>query len=420
MSGQNIYIKRKRYAAGLLWQPLVAGFTPRAYAYKLARGIDHRLNRYISYNGMVGLGARVNGQRSGMPSIAAEIVEALPGYASMLCAFQVDGKFVLVAVRNGVIIYDLFFESEEKAREKFAELFEIPDWNALFAPASWGMPRTVERDLTDLISGASHGVLHSISHFGAGVVSLFLFALFGFLFLYIFREPINEMFSPKPQVARQNPELVAEYKRQIEEKNKELDKEFNMRQPAPVEPLIMPFESLPDVAERADLCYRAIGFLMQQVPGWNQTSAECGETHVFATFKRSFGTLDDFYAVAADIMPGVFVQEISDDQILVRAKLPERVTRPSQDVRDADSVVRDLTSRFQAINMDANISVVVDAVANDTQSTEIYVVEVAAESKMVPSQFMLIFDDFGGVYMTKAAWNVARKMWNYEVIIYAK
>ena len=104
------------YLRRLLWQPLVSGFTPRAYAYKLARGIDHRLNLYISYNGMVGLGARANGQRSGMPSVAAEIVEALPGYASMLCAFQVDDKFVLVAVRNSVIIYDLFFESESDAR----------------------------------------------------------------------------------------------------------------------------------------------------------------------------------------------------------------------------------------------------------------------------------------------------------------
>lgn len=420
MSGQYIRIRRKKYAAGLLWQPLVAGFTPRAYAYKLARGIDKRLNRYISYNDMIGLGARINGQVSGMPSIAVEIVDALPGYSSMLCAFHIDEKYVIVAVRNGVIIYDLLFDSESAAREKYAELAEIPDWNAAFAPASWGMPRTVERDLSDLINGSSHGVLRPISRFGTGMISLILFGLFVFQFLYIFREPINEMFSAKPQMARQNPELVAEYKRQIEEKNKELDKEFNMRQPVPVEPLVMPFDSLPGAAERADLCYRAIGFLMQPVTGWNQTVAECGQTHAFATFKRSFGTLDDFYAIAANVMPGVFVQEISDDEILVRAKLPERITGPSREGRDADEIVRELTSRFQAINLDANMMVIVDAVSNETQSAELYVVEIGCETKLVPSQFMLIFDDFDGVYMTKAAWNVARKTWNYEVIIYAK
>ena len=420
MSGQYVHIKRKKYAAGLLWQPLVAGFTPRAYAYKLSHGIDRRLNKYISYNDMIGLGARVNGHRSGMSSVAVEIVDALPGYASMLSAFAVDNKFVLVAVRNGVIIYDLLFDSEADAREKYAELAEIPDWNALFAPAAWGMPRAVERDLTDLISGSSHGVLRSISRLGTGLISFILLFLFALQFLYIFREPINEMFSAKPQIAQQNPELVAEYKRQIEEKNKELDKEFNMRQPVPVEPLVMPFDSLPSPAERADLCYRAIGFLMQPVTGWNQTVSECGETHAFATFKRSFGTLDDFYSMAANIMPGVFVQEISDDEILVRAKLPERVVAPSHETRDSDEIVRELTSRFQAINLDANMTVVVDAVSNETQSVELYVVEISAESKLVPSQFMLIFDDFSGVYMTKAAWNVARRTWNYEVIIYAK
>jgi hypothetical protein len=104
----------------------------------------------------------------------------------------------------------------------------------------------------------------------------------------------------------------------------------------------------------------------------------------------------------------------------VRAKLPERVVAPSHETRDSDEIVRELTSRFQAINLDANMTVVVDAVSNETQSVELYVVEISAESKLVPSQFMLIFDDFSGVYMTKAAWNVARRTWNYEVIIYAK
>ena len=418
MANQYIYIKRKRYAAGLLWQPLVAGFTPRAYAYKLARGIDHRLNLYIAYNNMIGLGARANGLRAGMPSVAAEIIEALPGYASMLCAFKIDGKYVLVAVRNGVILHDLLFEDEAKAREKYAELSEIPDWNAAFAPAAWGMPRAVERNLGDLLFGNTHGTLRPISRVTSNILSFILIVVFAFLFLYVFRDSINEMFAPKPQMAKIDPELQAEYKRQIEEKNKELDAEYNIR-PEP-EPLVFPFDSLPDMMERADVCYRAIGFLMQPITGWNQSSAECGETHAFATFKRSFGTLDDFYTIAGQIMPGVYVQEMNENEILVRAKLPDRVREYSRDERDPDTLVRELTSRFQAINLDANITVVVDVVSNQSQSAEIYVAEISAETKLVPEQFMQIFDGFGGVYMTKATWNVARKTWNYEVIIYAK
>lgn len=419
MPNQYIHVKRKKYAAGMVWQPMVAGFTPRAYAYKLARGIDRKLNRFIAYSGMIGLGARANGQRSGMPSVAVEIIEGLPGYSSMLCAFAVDGKYVIVAVRNGVILSDLLFDNESDAREKYAELAEIPDWNARFAPAEWAMPRAVERDLAEIVSGGVHGVLRPISRMGAGTMSLLLLLLFGVLFLYLFREPINQIVTPKTQVAKINPELAAEYKRQIEEKNKELDKEFNMRQEPVVEPLVMPFESLPDVGERADLCYRAIAFLMQPVAGWNQTSAECDETHAFATFRRSFGTLDDFYSIAASVMPGVFVQEITDDEIQVRAKLPARILSYSRDERNPDDLVRELTSRFQSISLNANITVVVDAVANATQSAELYIVEVSAASKLVPYQFMQIFDGFDGVYMTRASWNTSGKIWNYEVIIYA-
>ena len=180
MIKQYVQIRRKKYAAGLLWQPLVSGFTPRAYAYKLSRGIDKRLNLYIAYNNMIGLGMRANGLRPGMPSVAAEIIEALPGYSSVLCAFKVDGKFVLVAVRNGVILQDLLFEDETKAREKYAELSEIPDWNAAFAPAAWGMPRAVERNLSDLLFGNTHGALRQIDTIASNIASLVL--LLSFIF----------------------------------------------------------------------------------------------------------------------------------------------------------------------------------------------------------------------------------------------
>ena len=420
LSGQYIYIKRKKYASGLVWQPMVAGFTTRAYAQKLANGIDRRLNLYIRYNEMIGLGARSNGLRSGMPSIAIEIINALPGYSSMLGAFRVQDKFVLVAVRNGVILQDLLFNDENSAREKYAELNDIPDWNATFAPASWGIPRAVDRNLVELISGRVHGVLRPISRLASGMMSLILFTLFALVFLYLFREPINRVFSPKPQISKINPELAAEYKRKIEEKDKELDEQFNIRQEPVNQPIALPYDSLPDPFERADLCYRAIGFLMQQVVGWNQTMVECGETHVSATFRRSFGTLDDFYIIAGDIMPGIFVQEINDDEVFVRAKLPERNLYGSYDLRDVDTIVRELTSRFQAIGIDANVTPITDVISNGMQSVDVYFAGVTAETKLIPDEFVRIFEDFGGVYMTKVSWNANRKTWNYEVIIYAK
>ncbi len=420
MSGQYVYIKRKKYASGLLWQPMVSGFTTRAYAQKLANGIDRSLNLYIRYNEMVGLGARAKGHRSGMPSIAIEIINALPGYSSMLGAFQIQDKFVLIAVRNGVILHDLLFDDENAAREKYAELNEIPDWNATFAPAAWGIPRAVDRSLIELISGRVHAVLHPISRFTSGITSVFLLLIFVFVLLYFFREPINRVFAPKPQMSKINPELAAEYKKKIEEKDKELDKQFDINREPEEQPVVLPFDALPDPFERAYLCYRAIGFLMQPIAGWNQLDVECGNEYVSANFRRSFGTLDDFYVIAGDVMPGVFVQEMNDDELSVRAKLPERELFQSYDLRDVDTIVRELTSRFQSINMNANVMPVTDVVSNGSESLNVYFVGVNVETKLIPEQFIRIFEDFGGVYMTKVSWNATRKMWNYEVIIYAK
>jgi hypothetical protein len=81
--------------------------------------------------------------------------------------------------------------------------------------------------------------------------------------------------------------------------------------------------------------------------------------------------------------------------------------------------MRELTSRFQAIKANVNMNVVSDVISNETQSAEIFVVELSTESKMVPYEFMQIFDGFGGVYMTKVSWDMIKKIWNYEVIIYA-
>ena len=38
----------------------------------------------------------------------------------------------------------------------------------------------------------------------------------------------------------------------------------------------------------------------------------------------------------------------------------------------------------------------------------------------ITNAFMKIFEEFGGVYMTRCAWDASTRIWNYEVIIYAK
>lgn len=417
---QVLNINHKKFATGLIWQPVGAGAVARNYAHDLVRGIDKRLNLFTEYRSMVGLGARRDGQRPGMISAAADVMEAFSEYTSFVAVFQTARGFYLVAARNGIILADKIFESETDARAAYVRLTEIPDWGALVAPGDWGMPRAAERNLADVLTGRSRANLHYISLFGAGLMSSVLIALFMFAVIMIFSEPIMQFLTPKPKVHELSPELVAEYKRQIEENSRKLDEEFQIEKQLPPEPIVMPYEILPDVMARADLCYRAIDFLMQPIPGWIQVFAECGEEFVTVDLKRDFGTLDGFYVVANEKMPGVFVQQVNDDTLRVQAALPALETIASQDERDAETIILDVVSRFQGIDTDVTTGFVVDTLTNGVDVANVNVVEVGAQSKLIPEQFMKIFDDFGGVYLTRASWDAKTRFWNYEVIIYAK
>ena len=119
-------------------------------------------------------------------------------------------------------------------------------------------------------------------------------------------------------------------------------------------------------------------------------------------------------------MPGALVQEVNDDTLRVQVALPKLENVASQDERDAETVVRDITTAFQGIDTSIETQVVTDTLTNGVDVATVDVVEIAAESKLIPMQFMKIFEEFGGVYMMQCAWDVASRMWNYEVIIYAK
>ena len=419
MSGQVITLNKKKYAVGLFWQPTGAGYVARSYARTLARSVDKKLNLFTEYRGMVGLGARRAGHRSGMDSAAAAVVDALGEFSSFLAVFAVDKKFYLVAVRNGIILEDKLFEREEDARSEYFKLSEIPDWAALFAPAPWGMPRAVERNLSDLTIRTMRAQLRPISRAWGVIASVLLIVAFVVSSIWFFREPLQQM-NAASEISEMDSELVAEYEKQVEEKNKELDAAFEIEKAPAPEPIVLPYEYLPDPMERAQVCYQAMGFLMQPITGWNQTSVECGESYATVRFVRDYGTLDNFYMMATELMPASFVQQESEKSLTVRAKLPDVSTYASIDERDVETVLRAVMTAFQGIDTPADAQMVVDTLTNGVDTIYLNVVEVAAESKLIPTEFMQIFDDFGGVYMTKCVWNASSRTWNYEVIIYAK
>jgi hypothetical protein len=220
---QVISIDRKKYAVGLFWQPVASGVTARNYAKILARGVDKKLNRYAEYRAMVGLGASRAGYRAGMPSAAAEVMEAFAEFSSFLAVFKTGESYWLVAVRNGIIIKDNLFDAEDSARAEYAKLSAMPDWGAMFAPTSWGMPRSVEKNLGDVVAGNVRAALKPIGSFKNSLTSVVLLVAFGLGAAYFFKEPVSQILTPKPQISAIDPILAEEYKKRVEEKNRELD-----------------------------------------------------------------------------------------------------------------------------------------------------------------------------------------------------
>ena len=420
LANQTISVHRRKYAVGLFWQPVTPGNSGRAAARRLARSIDGHYSLYVEYKQMVGLSMRRSGQKSGMPSAAAEICEAMSEHSSFLAVFAVESGFYMVVVRNGIILIDRIFDKESDARAEYTKLAQMPDWGAFIAPSKWGMPRAVEHDINDVITGHSHTVLRSISLTKSIVWSVLLVVLFILVLALIYRDPVVRSITYRSNMKQINPEQAEEYRRQVEEKNKELDEQFQIEKKPEIKPIVPPYNSLPDVGARADLCYRAIGFLMQPISGWNQVSAKCDEKYATVNVRRTYGTLGDFYAIATELMPGAFVQELSEDTLTIRAKLPKLNTFAGHDERNPDDIVRDVTTAFQSIDTPVDIQTVVDTVSNGVETKNFDVVEVAASSKLTPMQFMHIFDNFDGVYMTNCNWNASNRTWNYEVIIYAK
>lgn len=416
MIKQIITVHHKKFATGLFWQPLRVGNTARSAAKELSKAGSKRKCYFTEYKSMVGVGSSCDGAQTGIESAAAQIMESLSEFVSFLAVFSVNNRFYLVAVRNGIIIRDVLIENQEEARKMYTELASLPDWGILIAPSSWGIPKSQEKDISDLIGKENVARLRPFCFLKAIFPSLLMTVLFVLFGVYILSNPIK---TPSDKGSNLNTELASEYRKQIELKKQEiLDKK--LAQEAAIKSFQYPYDNLPNVMERANLCYKGIAFVMQPIAGWNQTFAKCDGEYVSATFMRDFGTLNDFYEIGGELMPGAIVQQISDDEIIVRVKLPKLKTYSSLDERDPINAARDIASVFQQINTRAEINNVTDTILNNGVTEIVHVTEVAASSKLIPSEFMYAFKDFQGVYMTSVSWRANTRTWNYEVIIYTK
>ncbi len=414
-----IVVDNKKYATGLMWQPVGLSYTPRNYARYLTGSMGTKFNLFTEFRNMVGMGAGHLKHKERMFSAAAEIMDSFTEYSSFLAVFRVKEGFYLIAVRNGIVLKDELYDMESGARSEFDKLIEIPDWTALFAPTVWNVPKSVEKNIENVLIGNTKNILKPISSVKANLFSLFLFVLFIGGLGYFFADPIKEMLgTQEEQVLKIDPKLAEEYRKEMLEKANKTDEAILKKEV--IKPLVFPYDNLTDASQRANLCYKSIAYVMQPVLGWEQKDAVCDMNFVTVDFVRTYGTISGFYEFANNLIPGSFVQEKSDDDIFVRAKLPDLQTYASLEERDANTVARQIRSLFQEKNVSADVFVNMETISNKTQMAEIYSVEILADSKLIPNEFIKIFNEFNGLSLERVEWKTRSKTWNYEVIIYAK
>lgn len=423
MSGGVITVSRRKYAAGLFWQPAGGRGNPRDNAAKISRLSKAHASLFVAFGGMIGLSSRRAGGRKGMPVAAAEVIEAF-GENTFLAAFSVREGFWLIAVRGGIVIRDKVFSDVAAAVSDYMELNEMPDWSVLVAPADWNAPSAVERRIGDVVSGNRKYRLANISHMPGYVMTLAVLAGAAFIMYNFFEAPIKKLFAPRPQQLNIDPAVAEEYKRKLEAIDAPKPKDPPKKIHVP-----MPYEALPVLGEKADQCWRAIAFLAQQITGWIADSVVCADGEANAHLLRDHGTIGDLYGEVAQKMPGVSINETGGNDVILSAKLKTLAMSEQPPSYSADEIMTAVQSVFQRINGDVDfrrdfselsIPELGENEIPDTDMTDVPIVKIETASKLQPKEFIKILSDVGSIHIPSVKWDNRNRNWNYEVIIYVK
>lgn len=415
MSAGVITIERKKYAVGLFWQPLPAGQNTRDFAKQLSKQITGSVKFYAEFRSMVGVGTRSLGHRRGMKIAAIEVINAFTEYNSFLAEFFTPQGFWIIAVRNNIIIFDQLFGAEAEAKREFVNLSALPDWGIIIAPGNWNVARSVEKSLHDIISGNSKVALTPIGGAFGNIISIAVVATISSILWYFFQDPMTKVFTPRAQQAQINPQVVEEYKRQLEIKKIQQEEIIQPERAA------MPYDNLPDALPYAEKCWKSIAYVMQPVTGWVQQSAECIDNTASARFVRTYGTLAGLHESAYALMGDVFIVENTDSDAVISvpfAPLPPAANNTPQNL--TEDIVFSISSLFQTIGESANVRSGMETSGEGESAVTSNVVIVSAASKLKPDEFIKIFDGISPLYLSSVKWDARSRTWNYEVKIYAK
>ena len=153
LAPNRLRVGRKTAALGLLWQPVRSQISLREQA-GMAGGHGGEFDLAASFgDGQLGFGMKSEGLAAGMFA-GASLFDADAMGGTWLAAFPLDGGQLwwIVAMRDAKIYEDRVLDDGAAARAALVKSLEAPDWERIIAPTDWGIEKSEQVDLSELVS----------------------------------------------------------------------------------------------------------------------------------------------------------------------------------------------------------------------------------------------------------------------------
>ena len=412
---KTIEVAGKTYAVGLFWQPVQDEKNYLKEIKATIQTVVTNANLYCLKKGAAtqyGLGYTSYGQKSGMPSGASGIANALRDKSSAICVFKVKEGWWFITIRNNLILSeeDTIYVDENDAKEAFESMLSIPDWGYKIAPASWGIDETTEMSAEDLLGRGQAIELKKLdNHIGK---NLLILALVGFVaWQYHVKQKEKE-----------------ELMRKLLEKKRLEQIKKSMPPPPPPPPPPAPWEMLVDPEDFAKKCTILIVNSTATVPGWSLQDSGCKEKQLSSVWKRSYGNAGwIFEAQKFGSLPKEIKLSASDsayNTVLGILPIPSMKHISSKPTLQKVDIQKKLNDIFHSLKLSGmkleNKSTIVKDPKNPSYTgnypyTSFKFTDVAYR---LPLSWVKLLKDIGGVELDSISWNEKKHYWEYAGKVY--
>ncbi len=411
-----VKIAGKSYAVGLFWQPVQ---NEKTYIKEIEVSVQTVLpgaNLYALRKGAAtqyGLGATSYGHKSGMPSGASAIANALRDKPSAVCVFKLEEGWWFITIRNNLILSeeDTVYTNEDDAKEAFNSMLSIPDWGYKIAPAEWEIEDTTEISLTDLLGRGQAVELRKISSgLQKNVIILLVLAFFGWQYYSGVQED-------KAEAERIAAKRERDRKRKLEERNK-----------PPPPPPAAPWEALTSPEDFSKKCTILVINSTAVVPGWDLQDSTCIEKQFSTNWRRAFGSpgwifeakkfgsipkimelksKDKTYTNVVGTIDIPFVKHEKSEPNLTKVELQKKLNDLFHDLQIKG--LR-LVDKKQTVKDPNNSSYSKDYLYTEFKFSD--------ASYRMPLDWVKIFKDIKGLEFDSIKWNDKTRKWEYLGKIY--